>query len=360
MAFLQREAYNGPLTWQQVLAQHEPEIDSQGQLVGSWGDAIKSAVEFEQQNPDWTQLGWSDGPAGQVIGYLSERGFENFLEAGSKTEETAKAGNLVIQVPMVAVAAPHQMNMQLPPHLACLAQSQRVEVQEKANLIEAVTAIIGQEVEMANKYKILNDDGSEIFYAVETTNCFVRQAKQCFPDCAPWDVDILYTEAGNSTLTYKMHRDWTCTCCCFNRPVVDMTDMTTGQKVGSIQDPFACCNLTFNINGPDDHAALRAEGGCCQWGLCCPLPCGPCSKVDFPIVDGKTGTNVGHVQKKVPGCCTFCFAPDVDNYKIDFGGVQTPEYKALLMGLSIFIDFRYFNENRNDDQGGVVGGLNSD
>jgi len=358
--FLERQACGGSTTWQQLLAQTEPKIDNQGILVGTWGDAIKAAVEFEQQNPSWPYWGWPDGPAGQVLSYLNELGFEDYSDAGNKAEEAAKAGQLGMGVPIMAVAAPPQMAMGLPPHLACLAQQQRVEVKEKANLIEAVTAIIGQEVEMANKYRVLSDGGSELFYAVETTNCCVRQAKQCFPDCAPWDLDILYTEGGNSTLAFKMQRDWTCTCCCFNRPKVEMVDVTTGRKVGSIRDPFACCNLTFDINGPDDDEALKAEGGCCQWGLCCPLPCGPCSKVDFPIVDGKTGSNVGHVQKKVPGCCKFFFAPDVDNYKIDFGGVQNPEYKALLMGLSIFIDFRYFQDNRNDDNGGIVGALERD
>merc|ERR1712178_11183 len=81
------------------------------------------------------------------------------------------------------------------------------------------------------------------------------------------------------------------------RPPVEMVDMTTNEKVGSIQDPFACCDLTFNINDPIGDPALKATGGCCQWGLCCPLPCGPCSRVSFPITDAKTGSEVGHVEK---------------------------------------------------------------
>ena len=31
---------------------------------------------------------------------------------------------------------------------------------------------------------------------------------------------------------------------------------------------------------------------------------------------------------EVPGCCKFFFAPDVDNYKVEFGGVSHPDYKA--------------------------------
>merc|ERR1712176_12997 len=180
---------------------------------------------------------------------------------------------------------------------------------------------------MANKYKVFADGGQdELFYAVEETDCCIRQLKQCAPDCAPWKLDILYTQGGAQTLVYKLEREATCTCLCFNRPVVTVTDVAQGKKIGSIQDPFACCDLTFTIRGPDDEDALKANGGCCQWGLCCPLPCGPCAEVSFPISDAKTGNEVGGLVKKVPGCCKFFFAPDVENYKLDFHGVQNPDY----------------------------------
>ena len=42
----------------------------------------------------------------------------------------------------------------------------------------------------------------------------------------------------------------------------------------------------------------------------------------------------------MPSCLTWCFASDVDSYKVEFGGVQSPQYRALLMALAIFIDFR--------------------
>jgi len=241
------------------------------------------------------------------------------------------------------------------PHIACLGRPDitGVDVQEKANIVEAITAIIGQEIEMANKYKI-SSSGKEIFYAVEETDCLTRQAKQCAPDCAPWKVGILYTEGGQSMKAFEMKRDCTCTCLCFNRPVVVMTDATTGQKIGSIKDPFACCDLNFNLRGPDDESVLKANGGCCQWGLCLPLPCGPCAEVNFPVSDTSSGDEVGHLKKKVPGCCKFFFAPDVDNFEVDFGGVQHPHYKALLIGLAIFMDFRYFSNNINDDESKLV------
>merc|ERR1719323_1797717 len=111
---------------------------------------------------------------------------------------------------------------------------------------------------------------------------------------------MLYTENRQQMRAFEMKRDWTCTCCCFNRPVAVMTDATTGVKIGSITDPFACCDLTFDVRGPNDESTLKATGGCCQWGLCCPLPCGPCAEVNFPVSDAKSGREVGRLRKKVP------------------------------------------------------------
>jgi len=243
------------------------------------------------------------------------------------------------------------------PHMDCLAGVGSVQIQEQVNVLEAITAIIGQEIEMANKYKVLDESGNEILFAVEETDCITRQVKQCFPDCAPWNVSMFYTQGGNNMKVLNMQRDWTCTCCCFNRPVVNVTDVTSGQKLGSIQDPFACCDLTFNIRDPEENTVLKANGGCCQWGLCFPLPCGPCAEVNFPVVDANTDKEVGFLKKKVPGCCKFFLAPDVDNFDVSFNEVQHPQYKALLIALAIFMDFRYFNENPNDDQGGIIGAV---
>jgi len=244
---------------------------------------------------------------------------------------------------------PGQMTMGSAAALETLQRCDRVEVKEKANAIEAVTALLGAEVEMANKYKILDASGNELMFAVEQTDCLRRQLKQCCPDCTSWEVDIHYTEAGNSQPAFKMERPWSLTCCCFNRPVMTMTDATSGEVLGKMRDPFACCDLTFSLQDPAGGDVLAVKGGCCQWGLCCPLPCGPCSEVNFPVTDAVSGAEVGHIQKTVPSCCKFLFAGDVDNYKVDFGGVKNPQYKALLMGMAIFMDFRYFNDNKSDN-----------
>merc|ERR1712232_695589 len=260
------------------------------------------------------------------------------------------------------MGAPQQCGMGSP--YDALAGLDRVEVQEKANLVQALTAVIGVEVDMANKYKILDENGQEYFFAVEQTDFCTRQMKrgQC-ADCVGWNADVLYTFGGASQQFLHMSRDHSCTCCCFNRPVVDITDVASGQKIGSIKDPFACCDLTFTLMDAQDNDVLYAKGGCCQLGLFCPLPCGPCSEVHFDVTDAASDQIVGHVTKKVPNCLKWLIPGEsVDNYHVDFQKVQHPQWKAMLMVLSVFIDFRYFSETQDpsdigDD--GLIGMMNS-
>merc|ERR1712187_132659 len=216
---------------------------------------------------------------------------------------------------------------------------------------------------MKNKYQVYNDQDQPVFFAVEQTGCCMRQMKSCLGECAPWEVDVLYTERGehfynsDTDKTWlKMERPTTCTCCCFNRPVVTITDELSGEKLGSIQDPFACFDITFSLKDEDDNEVYKVHGGCCQWGLCCPLPCGPCREVSFDVYDADNDDQkVGHLSKVVPSCCTWCCAADVDDYKVEFEGedgqIEDPKHKALLMALAIFMDFRYFNEATHDTPG---------
>mmetsp|Transcript_113194 Transcript_113194/g.365730 ORF Transcript_113194/g.365730 Transcript_113194/m.365730 type:complete len:277 (-) Transcript_113194:59-889(-) len=239
----------------------------------------------------------------------------------------------------------------LTPALQSLEGVQHVEIQEKVSYIEAISALLGQEIEMPNAYRVFADGKDrEIFYAVEQTNCLTRQMKQCCNDCAPWELHIIYTEGGQQEVAFRIERPFTCTCCCFNRPTITMYDAVSQEKMGSVVDPFSCCALDFNMRDGLDNPVLDARGGCCQPGLWCPLPCGPCAKVHFPVYDPKQDVSVGKVTKKVPGCLKWIFADDVDNYKVDFGAVADPRWKAMLIALTIFIDFRYFSDNSMDDK----------
>jgi len=238
-----------------------------------------------------------------------------------------------------------------PPAVQAMRAVSRIEVQEKVNAIEAGAALLGQEVEMPNRYAVI--DGAthqQVFFAVEQTGFVQRQLKQCFGDCTPWNLDIFYTGRGAPQKAFHVERPATCTCCCFNRPAAGVYDATSGRVLGSISDPCTCLSTYFTVRDESGRAVLSADGGCCQLGLWCPCPCGPCSRVDFDITDTQSGRTVGHIQKRVPSPLMWMFAPDVDNYAIDFGRVSNPNYKVLIMAMSIFMDFRYWNDNTRDNR----------
>merc|ERR1719387_2492796 len=223
-----------------------------------------------------------------------------------------------------------------------------VKIEEKMNLLETASGLLGEvlgvdmELEMSNKYVIQTMEGHNVFFAAEQTDFCNRQ---CGGDCRGIDIDIVtlgqdprvdkmadgqfdwsFNPLGQTDLTgaqkfMKMQKDCQCTCCCFNRPIINVTNGMTGQILGKIKDPWACCDMTFDLLDGNDEPTLTAKGGCCQLGLICPFPCGPCREVAFTVSDAKTGAEVGHLKKIVPDCLKFIVADDVDNYEVDFGQV---------------------------------------
>jgi len=221
------------------------------------------------------------------------------------------------------------------------------QITEKASAIEAASALVlDQEIEMPNKYKVLTPEGQQAFFIVETTDACTRQCKGCCNDCASWNVEMrVLNQAGQAEQAFHFDRPWTCTCCCFNRPKVSITDQKTGEEIAELEDPCNCCDMTFKVFEKGDDPTMYVKGGCCQWGLCCPLPCGPCAEVHFSAEDAE-GQEIGSITKRVPSMLKFLATPDVDNYHVDMEGLD-PAQKIALMAISIFIDFRYFSENAN-------------
>lgn len=265
-----------------------------------------------------------------------------------------------LRQPMAAAGgfgAPRQMAMGVTQcgqtGMEMLSMLPAVDVREKANLLQEITALLGDEIEMANKYDIMDQAGNKLFFAVERTGCCRRQMQSmCCHDCASWEVDVLYTPPGSVNQTFlELKRPCQLTCCCLNRPVANVVEATTQTKIGSFRDPCTLCSMRFQVRDERDNDVLEVNGGCCccQPGLWCPLPCGPCAEVKFSVEDAQTKATVAHISKKVPGCFAWCCAPDLDNYHVTFDQVQDVNWKALLLAFTIFLDFRYFNVNRNEE-----------
>jgi len=254
-------------------------------------------------------------------------------------------------VPGLAVPPMQIMQNSAATGMQQLAAMPAIDVKERANWIQEVTALLGDEIEMANKYQVLDAAGNQFFYAVERTDCCRRQCQNGIcSDCTSWEVDVLYTPPGGLMQNFlRLQRPCSCVCCCINRPTADVIDATTGQKIGSFRDPCTCCSLRFQVRDATDADVLNVNGGCCcsQPGMFCPMPCGPCAEVGFAVEDAQSGQEVAQIRKRVPSCLTWLVAPDVDNYHVTFGQIQNPTWKAIILAQTIFMDFRYFNNNRN-------------
>ncbi|KAF4666224.1 COP9 signalosome complex subunit 4 [Perkinsus olseni] len=218
----------------------------------------------------------------------------------------------------------------------------RVQVRELRQMLEAITGF-----EQRNKYIVKDEAGRELFYAVEESNACERN---CYPpDCAPWDLHIYVLGPkglqGDLIHWLTVHRPCTCTCLCANRPVAYVTETSTDQLLGTLHDPYACCDLTFKIKDAAGNDVITGVGGCCQWGMCFPLPCGPCHHIGLQLSDSMNNFEVGKIDKywMWGDCCPICFK-EQDNYWITFGEVENPRWKALLLALGIFMDFRYFTQ----------------
>jgi len=234
--------------------------------------------------------------------------------------------------------------------LQALEKTDQVYIKQRMNKCELLTCNC---FDSKNKFEVYSGS-TMIFRAQETTSCCVRQLQTCCPDAASFNFEFDYVGSGEKQEgAFRMTKACTpCTFLCINRPITYVYDHD-GNLLGSIRDPCALIpsNMTFTIQDENGDELMSSASGCCQWGLCFPLPCGPCRTVEFPIVD-KNGDSVGEMVKSMKGCfkmmcCSYCF-DDLENYKVKFHGVKDLRSRALLMALAVFTDFRYFN-NTDDE-----------
>jgi hypothetical protein len=237
-----------------------------------------------------------------------------------------------------------------------------ITVKQKVSKIEAITAMMGDEFERPNKYKIVDERDHEIFFAQEMTGCCRRQLMATgLGPCMSWEVRFFHTAGGNREHVFDLHKPWQLSFCCINQPKAFLQD-PDGTHFGYMQEPCCCASMCpkYTVHGPNDETLIVAKSSPCQLGLWFPMPCGPCSRIEFDMADAD-GNNLGKVTKKIPcgKCCCAFLAPgqDVDYYHVDLTALRSAHMKALVMALTVFIDFRMMakeedEEHHKDDQGG--------
>lgn len=66
-------------------------------------------------------------------------------------------------------------------------------------------------------------------------------------------------------MALKIHKPYTCTCLCLNRPVIHVDYTEDGQEMylGKIEDEYDFCNFNFNIFDKNGKKVFRVHAGCC-------------------------------------------------------------------------------------------------
>ena len=121
-----------------------------------------------------------------------------------------------------------------------------------------------------------------------------------------------------------------------------LTENNSGRVVGSVHDPFTCCNPFYEVKGENGEVKYRVFGACCQKGFYC------CSDVFFFIYPGgdsemKEENAIGTITKKWTDCIKETYT-NANNFVTVFPKDATADDKLLLIGLTLLIDYTLFEK----------------
>jgi len=202
-------------------------------------------------------------------------------------------------------------------------------VKQKVELLEAFTGF-----ETANKYKVLNSLGQDVFYAKEDTDCCTRQ---CCGPSRPFDMNL----TDNSGMeAIHLTRPLRCQACCFPCCLQEVeVSSPPGSVIGTVEQEWSFIYPRFVIKDQGGSPVLRIEGPLC------PISC--CGDVDFKVVTME-GQEVGLITKQWSGLAREAFT-DADNFGISFPLDLDVKVKATLLGALFLIDFMYFEQKQNNN-----------
>jgi len=133
----------------------------------------------------------------------------------------------------------------------------------------------------------------------------------------PFNLDIaMLTGPGNAPEPFvRLQRPFACTCLCFGRPRMHIYNALTNSLIASTVEPYSCCHLRIGMNDEAGGEVLKVDHHCCDCSLLCwGCPCG-CQETNFEVYDG---------NQVVPS------------------PVQSPQWKAALIAMALFLDYCYF------------------
>lgn len=225
------------------------------------------------------------------------------------------------------MAIPHGIQG-CPPGLEYLTQIDQLLVKQEVEIFEVMTGI-----ETANKYKIQNSMGQDVYKAKEKSDFCSRMC------CGP--IRDFHMEITDHTGREVLHLDRPLNCgtCCFPCCLqkLTVTSPITGEVLGLIKQKWHPFLPVFEICDVNENVVLKLNGPFCA------VSC--CSDVNFEITTNDDVT-VGKITKQWSGFAKEMFT-DADNFGITFPLDLDVKFKAVLVGAVILIDFMFFEQAPN-------------
>jgi len=258
------------------------------------------------------------------------------------------------------------MNMNSVPDEAMnlLAQSTGCFVKQRMELLEILTGC-----ETKNRYDValkINNTFYMAFHCKEVSNCCCRNF--CPSELREFQMDIKYFPNGVDRGSWALiDRPFKCSCYCLCRPEMTIK-LRSGEYIGKVAEPWGCCQVCIDIANSQNQVKYQIDRTYCESAFLCRNNwCGAMSGVDFPILyndGGITGNGKlqdGNIERKGRSLLETFVDSDADCFDVNFPKTASPQEKLLIIATVLMLDFRYFEDNGDDDKkrgGGVRMGMN--
>ncbi|XP_075821117.1 phospholipid scramblase 2 [Microtus pennsylvanicus] len=219
------------------------------------------------------------------------------------------------------------ISSEMPPGLEYLIHIDHILIHQQFEFVEAILGF-----ETANKYKIQNQLGQKVYYAVEESNFFTRN---CCGDSRSFSMRILDNSGHEVILLNRPLRCSSCFCpCCLQKIEVQAPP---GVTIGYVVQTWHPCLPTFTVQNEKNQAVLKIAGPCitCSFG----------GNIDFEIMSLDEKIVIGRISKHWSGFLKELLT-DVDSFGIQFPLDLDVKMKAVMLGACFLIDFMFFETGR--------------
>lgn len=226
-----------------------------------------------------------------------------------------------------------------PPGLEYLTSVDQLLVKQQVEILEMMTGW-----ESANKYKILNSQGQQVYFAAEESDLCMRQC------CGPQRGFTIHITDNMGQEVIRVGREFKCCAgcpwcagfdCCAHEIAIEAP---VGNVVGYVKQECSSWVPRYVILDADHNEILRIKGPCCICqGICCTWD------QEFPVFSPDEQHEVGKISKQWTGLVKEMFT-DADNFGVSFPADLDVRVKATLIGAVFLIDFMFFEQKQNNNR----------